>query len=268
MPARPEHDTRPRQPLGIPVNRFAWFIIATLVLIACGGAARAPKPAAHAHPDLGVDAAQLSHAIENPYVAFARIKRAVYEGKELDAETGKATAIRVISTVRDEPETVAGVKATAVDVADYEDGEVTERTVDYYAQDRSGAVYYLGEQVADLQDGKVVGHHGAWMAGQKGAHAGLFMTAIPRVGDAFQQERAPGVAQDQSRVVGVGLTVTVPAGTFKDCIETEDSDPITKTSQRKIYCKGKGLVRESSKSETIELVELEVRPASPAPGVH
>ena len=80
------------------------------------------------------------------------------------------------------------------------------------------------------------------------------------MGDVFEQERAPGVAQDRSKVLTGGLTVTVPAGTFKNCIETEDFDPIGKTTMRKVYCPGVGLVREVyGEGQSIELIELETR---------
>jgi len=245
----------------------AALIVAVLVLPVCGGATQSPRPGSAARGDLGVDAAGLSPVIDNPYVAFALVKRAVYEGKELEAGTGKTVKVRVVAIVRDKPETVAGVKVTVIEVSDFDDGELAEKTLDYYAQDRSGAVYYIGERVDDLEGGKVIGHGGQWMAGEKNARAGVFMPATPMVGDVFDQERAPGVAQDRSTVIRTGLTVTVPAGICKDCIETEDFDPIKKTSQRKIYCRGTGLVRELARTQSLELIEFELRssPSSPSP---
>ena len=215
----------------------------------------ATPPAATA--DLGVDVSAISPAVVNPYVAFGSVKRAVFAGKEYDPETKKTINIRVESTVRDTPETIAGMKVTVVDVTDFDQGELVERTMDYYVQHTSGDVYYVGESVEDLEDGKVVGHGGQWLAGEKGARAGVFMPGEPKVGDVFEQERAPGVAEDRSTVVGVGRSVKTPAGNFTDCIETEDYDPIGKSTQRKFYCKGVGLVKEvTGKTRTVELIEL------------
>jgi hypothetical protein len=86
------------------------------------------------------------------------------------------------------------------------------------------------------------------------------MPAAPRVGDAFEQERAPGVAEDRSTVIETGLSVTVPAGSFSDCIETEDVDPLGGGTEHKVYCRGVGLVRETtSAGENLDLTELETR---------
>jgi hypothetical protein len=205
--------------------------------------------------DLGVEPAGLSPTISHPYVAFASVERAVYEGTEVDDETGESVALRVESTVRDATTTVAGVDVAIVDVAEYEDGELVERTEDYYAQDRDGTVYYMGERVDDYEDGKVAGHHGQWLAGQKRYRAGVFMPAEPKVGDEFEQERAPGVAEDRSTVVATGATVTVPAGTFGDCIETEDVDPLGGAVEHKFYCRDVGLVQEAfAAGGTLDLV--------------
>lgn len=213
---------------------------------------------ATSRPQLGVDAAQLSPTVDHPYVAFASVRRAVFEGEEVDSETGETVELRVESVVRDETARVAGVEVTVVDVSDFEDGELVEQTEDYYAQHRSGDVYYLGERVDEYEDGEVAGHGGQWLAGEGDARAGLFMPATPKVGDEFEQERAPGLAEDRSTVVATGVTVTVPAGTFDDCIETEDLDPVDDVTEHKFYCSGVGLVREAFPAGgSLDLIEFE-----------
>lgn len=210
---------------------------------------------------VAIDLSKLSPVVDNTLVPFASLARAVYEGQERDPDTGETVQIRVECVVREKPEKVAGTLVTVVEVQDVEDEEVVETTLDYYAQDADGNVYYLGETVRDFEDGKLVGHGGQWLTGVDGAQPGLFMPATPKVGDVFEQERAPGVAEDRSTVVAVGIQVTVPAGTFENCIETEDFDPIGKSKQRKFYAPGVGLVKEilSDGESTIELVKRESR---------
>lgn len=215
----------------------AWLGAVALLASACGSDGTTP-------PDLGVEASALTPRVDHPYVAFAAVPRAVYEGEEVDPETGETLGLRVESTVRDRTATVAGVEVTVVEVLDHEDGELVEETEDYYAQHRSGTVYYLGERVDEFEGGELVGHGGQWLAGRDGARAGVFMPAAPKVGDVFEQEQAPGLAEDRSTVVAVGVSVTVPAGTFDECIETEDLDPIDDVTEHKFYCSGVGLVRE------------------------
>jgi hypothetical protein len=225
-----------------------------------GTAAAKPADAAKPTAGLGVELDKLSPVIDNPWVALASRKRAVYAGTEKDPDTGETVQVRMESVVRDKPEMVAGAKVTVVEVSDFDDGELIEKTKDYYAQHASGAVYYMGEHVDDFEDGKLTGHGGQWIAGENGAKAGVFMPAAPKVGDVFEQEQAPGVAEDRSKVVAKIDAVTVPAGKFEDCIEVEDFDPIGKTTQRKIYCKGVGLVREVfGEGQSIDLIELEKR---------
>ena len=240
----------------------AAVLAAGAFVVACSGGggstSKASEPESSTAGDLGVETAGLSPTIDNPYVAFSAIRRAAYEGTEGDADTGETVTIGVESVPRGETTTIADVEVAIVDVTDSEDGAVVEQTEDYYAQDSDGTVYYVGEGVDDLEDGDVVGHGGEWRAGQDGNRAGVFMPAEPAVGVEFEQERAPGIAEDRSRIVAVGITVTVPAGTFTDCIETEDLDPIDDVTEHKVYCRGVGLVREVFPTGgSLDLVEVE-----------
>ena len=240
-------------------SRTCWIVLLCAALsadAACTGEDSASKSTA-----ADVDMKQLAPVVDNAYVAFASLKRAVYAGKERDPESGKMVEIRVEVVPRPAPEKVAGIPVTVVEVTDFEAGEMVEKTLDYYAQDAAGNAYYVGEKVDDFEDGKVVGHGGQWLAGVNGAKPGLFMPAKPKVGDVFEQERAPGIAEDRSTVVAVGVSVTVPAGTFSNCIQTEDFDPVGKTTQNKFFAPGVGLVKEilSDGKSTIELVKRETR---------
>ena len=94
---------------------------------------------------------------------------------------------------------------------------------------------------------------------QNGTRAGLLMPASPKLGDVFEPERAPGIAQERSKVVSTSRTIKVPAGTFKDCLEAEVYDPIGKTTVRRWYCPGAGLVKEAGVERVIELASREPR---------
>ena len=189
--------------------------------------------------------------VDHPLVPLTTVRRTVFKGREGD------TKLRVVSRVLKRTRRVAGVRVAIVGVREFEDGELVEHTADYYAQDGKGRVWYFGERVDDIEDGKVVGHEGQWLAGKKGAKPGLFMPAEPEVGKRFQQERAPGVAEDRSRVVAVGRAVTTPAGRFGDCIKTRDFAPLDKATEFKFYCAGVGLVREKPADGRLDLVRYE-----------
>ena len=106
-------------------------------------------------------------------------------------------------------------------------GVVSERTEDWYAQDKDGNVWYFGEATAELnRKGKVLNTDGSWEAGVDGAAPGIFMTANPTVGQSFAQEHFPGQAEDWFVVMFTGTRVTVPAGTYKGAIVTGEWTPL------------------------------------------
>jgi hypothetical protein len=71
---------------------------------------------------------------------------------------------------------------------------------------------------------------------------GIFMPSRPQVGQAFQQELAPGIAEDQAEVVALGDRTEVPAGTFVDTVTMLDHNPLDGTQDTKVYARGVGLI--------------------------
>ncbi len=186
----------------------------------------------------------LSPTVDNPFFPLAAVPYRLYLGEEVDSETGETIATRVEESVLPETAWVAGGEVTVVAVKAYEDRELTESTLDYYAQGPDGTVYYLGERVDKYEKGQVVNHEGTWLAGEGANQPGIFMPAHPTVGQTFEQERAPGVAEDVSTVIAMDVVVTTPAGSFTGCIQTEDTNPLGGTVESKYYCPGVGLVCE------------------------
>jgi hypothetical protein len=233
-------------------------VLALLVLsaAACGGEDEAgPSEQTQTASEAGKYTAQVDH----PLVPLATVGDTVFEGSETDADTGESVETRAVKRVLTKTRVVGGIPVTVVEVKEYEDDELVERTLDYYAQREDGSVWYVGETVDDYEDGKIVGHEGAWQAGQGNAKPGLFMPAEPKVGQEFEQEQAPGVAEDRSKVVAVGVDVTTPAGTFSDCIKTEDYAPLDDITEFKHYCPDVGLVREEGPGARLELVRYTQR---------
>ncbi len=223
-------------------------LLAGAALAACGdgeGSGQAPP---------AVNPADFQFKIDNPLSPFSSLKPKVFEGEERDVETGEVIRIRIESTVLPQTDTVAGVQVIVVEEKDFEDGELVERTLDYFAQHKDGSVYYFGERVDDYEEGEVVGHKGQWLAGEGKNRPGVFMPAQLVVGAMFEQEQAPGVAEDSSKVIATGQTVTTPAGTFTGCIKTEDFSPLDNTTEHKHYCPGVGLVREEPSGGFIDLI--------------
>jgi hypothetical protein len=198
--------------------------------------------------------ADVSATVDNPFFPVSDVTHRSYAGEEFDPETGETIATAVEERVVPTGDDVAGVPVTTVAVREYDDGQLTEATRDYYAQGADGTVFYLGEDVNKYEDGQLVSHDGAWLTGDGANQAGDFMPAEPLVGQRFAQEQAPGIAEDVSTVIATDLTVTTPAGTFEGCIETQDLNPLDQSVEHKWYCPGVGLVREEGAHGYSELV--------------
>ena len=154
--------------------------------------------------------------------------------------------------------TIDGI--TTVEVRDrvYESGTLTEDTLDWYAQDDHGNVWYLGELSTQLPDGT---HTGSWTAGVNGAQPGYIMEANPAVGDAYCQENAPGAAQDAAQVLSLTASRSVPYGTFSgNVLQTKDYSLIEPHSEHKFYAPGVGMLEAlalNGGSEDIQLYTIQ-----------
>jgi hypothetical protein len=204
-----------------------------------------------------INPSDFSPDVTNPFFPLPVGIHRVYEGTETDPDTGETVQTRVEETVLPERAEVAGVTVAVLHVSEFADGEQTEVTRDYHAQHADGSVWYFGEDVDQYEDGQVVGHEGSWLAGEGENQASEFLPADPQVFDTIQQEQAPGLAEDFTTVVEVGVETTTPAGTFSGCIRTVDVDPLEMVSEFKTYCPGAGLVREEGPEGVTELVSIE-----------
>jgi hypothetical protein len=147
--------------------------------------------------------------------------------------------------VLEETRVVMGIAATVVRDTVTEDGEVVEDTYDWYAQDREGNVWYLGEDSTEYKDGKPDNKHGSWEAGVDGALPGIIMLADPRPGAAYRQELFKGEAEDLAEVVALDGKAMVPFGTYESLLVTKEWNPLEpKVVEQKYYARGVGLVFE------------------------
>ena len=171
----------------------------------------------------------------------------VYEGEE-DGET-VTLVIEVLRRVK----MVEGVRCAIVREMEWKDDELYEISWNYYSICRkTRSVYYFGEDVNFYENGEVIGHDGAWLAGVDGAKAGLIMPGDPILGARYYQEIAPGVALDRAEHISVTAEVEVEAGEFEACLavaETNGEEPGDVAI--KYYARGVGMVKDGP----IELIE-------------
>jgi hypothetical protein len=189
--------------------------------------------------------------ITNPYLPLASLKQDILEGKEGSKE------LRIERTIKPELRKTFKIGRQKVEVLvmedrEFESGKLSEITLDYFAQADDGAVFYMGEDVDEYKDGKVVGHSGAWLYGDQTQVPGLLMPGNPRVGNKFRSEDVPKITTEDNEVISLAETVTVPAGTYQNCLKIKEtlSDGGV---EYKYYAKGVGCIREQPEGGDVVL---------------
>ena len=203
-----------------------------------------------------LDPARFTTQIDNDWFPVIPGTTYVYTGVE-----GGAPARDVVRVSR-ATVTIAGVRCRVVSDRLYRRGRLAERTADWYAQDRSGNVWYFGEDTAELdRNGHVTSTEGSWTAGVKGAKPGIVMLAHPVVGKSYRQEFFKGQAEDFARVIGVFGGVT---GGGPQTVLTEEWTPLEPgVLDHKLYARGIGNVVERTVkggNDNLELTSLRRTP--------
>lgn len=207
------------------------------VLTIAAAAAAAPLP--HGSETVDLDPAEFSTTIDNPYWPMKPGSRWVY--RETDFEGSKQ---KVVVTVTNETKLIAnGVTARVVRDVVTEKGEFVEVTDDWYAQDRRGNIWYLGEATTEYENGKPVSTAGSFEAGVDGAQAGVVMPARPRPGLSYRQEYYKGHAEDKASIVSLREQAEVPAGHYRRVLMTRDVNPLSpRVLEYKFFARGVGPV--------------------------
>ena len=239
-----------------------------LVLTGCGGAADEESPTGPALPrgdeSVDLDPATFTAGSEHPYFPLEPGTRWTYR----EVAVGEAP-LRVVVTVTSRTTTVEnGIEALVVRDTVTEGGEVVEDTFDWYAQDADGNVWYLGEDTAEFEDGRVTTRDGSFEAGADGALPGIIMPADPAPGDAYRQEYDAGNAEDNGAVLALDQQIGTPDGPVTDAILTADTNALEpRALEYKLYAPGQGLVLTldvSGGTAREELVSTERVPADVA----
>jgi hypothetical protein len=185
---------------GVNMKRL-FLVLLVAALVACGGdegQEAVIDPGDNGDYAPVVDPNDFVETIDNSYLPLTPGSRWVYEG----VEDGQVERVEVVVT--EDRREVLGVSTIVVRDTVSEDGEVIEDTLDWFAQDREGNVWYFGEDSREFEDGEQISTEGSWEAGVDGALPGIVMLAQPQVGDAYRQEYDEGEAEDLGEVVGVG----------------------------------------------------------------
>jgi hypothetical protein len=260
--------TTRRDRIGVAIATVLVFSVA-----ACGSKTAAKAPAVTQTPSTmgGRRIADLDPAnfdgtstkIDNRYLPYKPGTLFVYEGSDL--VDGERTPHRVEFIVTDLTKVVNGVRTVVIWDRDYSRGVLEEAELTFFAQDKSGNVWHLG-QYSEIYEGKeLAGARGFLVGYLDGARAGIMMQAHPRPNTpSYSEGYAPPPISwtDRARISQVGQKVKVPAGSYEDVLVTEEySDKQPDAFQTKYYAPGVGNVRvgfegADVEGETLQLVSV------------
>ena len=225
-------------------RRVSW-VLALAALLAVAGAAVVMTSGVTSAGGRGpaqsrrhISPANFVSEVDNEFFPLKPGTTFFYEGEKDGVPTTNETY------VTHDTEQILGVTTTVVHDRAFENGVLAEDTFDWYAQDKAGNVWYFGEDTKELDpDGNVISTEGSWEAGVDGAQPGIIMEANPRVGDRYQQEFAPDVAEDMARVLSLHKSACVPYGCFDDLLLTKEWTPLERgVVERKYYAEDVGFI--------------------------
>ena len=201
------------------------------------------------------DAATFTANVDNKWFPLPVGRTWVYTG----TKDGKP-ALDVV-TVSTRTRVIDGVTTRIVEDRLFLDNVLEEKTSDYYAQDKCGNVWYFGEDTGTLDKrGNITETSGSFHASEKGAKAGVFMEAQPKLDERFRQEWYKGEAEDQFHAIDLASTASVPYGDYRDALRTEETTRLEPdVVDNKQYASGVGEVVEVSVKgahEELRLVDV------------
>jgi hypothetical protein len=236
-----------------------------LLLILVGGLAtltgsctplRSGKSETAATPDYNpvINPSDFVDRIDNRYFPLQPGTTFISTGQE----EGNAQRDEMVVTF--ETKVILGVRCVVVHDTVMNDGTLAEDTLDWYAQDKAGNVWYFGEATAEYENGKVVSREGSWEAGVNGAQPGIIMEADPQLYSSYRQEYSAGVAEDMAEVLSLTAPASVPYGSYQQTLLTKEWTPLEPdVVEQKYYAPGVGEVRSvtvKGGSEELKLVEV------------
>jgi hypothetical protein len=191
--------------------------------------------------------------VDNPYFPLTPGTTFIYEGQTQQGFEHDEFAVTHRTRV------ILGVRCVEVHDTVTTDGQLTEDTLDWFAQDIDGNVWYFGENTHELEHGLITTIEGTFMAGVNGDKPGIIMKAHPNIGDFYRQEFSLNNAEDFAETRSLTQTIHVPAGTFHNCLKSKETTPLEPDLlEYKYYAPGVGnvLTVDARTGDRAELVRI------------
>lgn len=176
----------------------------------------------------------------NPFFILEPNYQLVLSGEE----PGEAAQVAI--TVLNETRDVNGTETRVVEERETLGGELVEISRNFFAIcEETNSVFYFGEEVDDYENGILIAHEGAWLAGEGAYKAGVIMPGTILLGARYYQEIAPDVALDRAEIIDMGEVIQTPSGAFTDTLITQETNPLEPdVAELKYYAAGIGLIQE------------------------
>ena len=232
------------------MKQILWLLMPLLLLQPSCSKEKTRQIDSSYKPEIKVSDFSNSTQISNPYFPAPIGKTHVYEGQTQDGL--ERVEERRLTTTK----TIMGITCIIINFRAYLNGNLIEEAWDWYGQDNSGNVWYFGEAVDNYHiNGTLQDHAGSWEAGMDGAQPGIIMPANPTVGFAYREEYYFNHAEDEAEITATGLTITIPLGTYSNCIKTRNwTDLEPDLNEYKYYAPGVGLIKEENVTDKTEIV--------------
>ena len=204
-----------------------------------------------------VDPKHFVSNINNPYFPLKPGTTFIYTGKTAGGVQ------KDVFSVTHNTKVILGVTCVEVHDAVYINEALSEDTLDWFAQDQEGNVWYFGENTHELTNGLISTIAGTFTAGINNDKPGIVMKAHPAIGDFYRQEFSLNNAEDLAETVSLTDTVTVPAGSFHSCLKSQETTPLEiGLLEYKFYAPGIGnvLTIDAHTGEKTELVSITTSP--------
>lgn len=219
------------------------------------------EPGAKKFEELNIKDFDKSENIDNAWWPLKPGMQWTFEGYV--EEDGKKESHKIVFTVTDLVKVIDGVRSRVIYDSDISKGKLQEQELAYFAQDKVGNVWHLG-QYREVMEGKVFVGGQIWVINNPpGAKAGIMMPTDPKLGTPSYSEGfapPPFYWTDRGRVYQMGQKVKVPAGSYNDVLVIEEFDEENPgTFQLKYYAKGVGNIKVGSrgkKGSANEILEL------------
>jgi hypothetical protein len=202
--------------------------------------------------------------ITNKWLPLRPGLQLTYKGSAIPEGEKTRVTRRVVSTVTDLGKWIDGVRTLVVWERDFTAGKLGESEIAFFAQDKAGNVWLLGEYPEEYENGKFADAP-TWISGRKGARAGIAMLANPKPGSPdYAQGFAPPPVEfkDRARVYKKGQKTCVPVKCYKDVLVIEEFEQgVPGVFHLKYYAPKVGLVKvgwrgaNEEEKETLELVK-------------